>query len=112
MYGVVPAAAVTAYAKPHAQQEIARDLEVNYRRPPDKYGRLTLGRPCVRCYSTLRAWSPVCSSTLRFSLDSMTTKGNIYVPGTYRKYSFFIFRLMRYTDVCFFSLPGVLFPRE
>ena len=25
---------------------------------------------------------------------------------------FFIFRLMRYTDVCFFSLSGVLFPRE
>ena len=24
----------------------------------------------------------------------------------------FIFRLMRYTDVCFFSLSGVLFPRE
>ena len=25
---------------------------------------------------------------------------------------FFIFRLMRCTDVCFFSLSGVLFPRE
>ena len=25
---------------------------------------------------------------------------------------FFIFRLMRYTDVCFFLLSGVLFPRE
>ena len=25
---------------------------------------------------------------------------------------FFIFRLMRYTDVCFFSLSGVQFPRE
>ena len=25
---------------------------------------------------------------------------------------FFIFRLMRYTDVCFFSLSGVLLPRE
>ena len=24
----------------------------------------------------------------------------------------FIFRLMRYTDVCYFSLSGVLFPRE
>ena len=88
MYGVVPAAAVTAYAKPHAQQEIARDLEVNYRGPTDKYGRLTLGRPCLRCYSTLRAWSPVCSSTLRFSHDNMTTKGNIYVPDTCRKISF------------------------
>ena len=108
-----------AHAKPHAQQQIARDLEVDYetfltnvRGPPDKYGLLTLGRPCVRCYSTLRALSPVCGSTLRVSHDNMTTKGNIYVPGTYTKFSFFIFRLMRYTDVCFFSLSGVLFPRE
>ena len=28
------------------------------------------------------------------------------------KIFFFIFRLMRYTNVCFFSLSGVLFPRE
>ena len=28
------------------------------------------------------------------------------------KIFFFIFRLMIYTDVCFFSLSGVLFPRE
>ena len=27
----------------------------NLRGPPDKYGLLTLGRPSVRCYSTLRA---------------------------------------------------------
>ena len=61
----MPAAAVTTHAKPHAQQQIARDLEVDYenfltnvRGPPDKYGLLTLGRPCVRCYSTLRALSP------------------------------------------------------
>ena len=54
MFRVVPA----AHAKPHAQQQIARDLEVDYenfltnvRGPPDKYGLLTLGRPCVRCYS-------------------------------------------------------------
>ena len=33
----------------------------------EKYGSLTLGRPSVRCYSTLRAWSPVCGSTLRVS---------------------------------------------
>ena len=32
-----------------------------------KYGLLTLGRPSVRCYSTFRAWSPVCGSTLRVS---------------------------------------------
>ena len=29
-----------------------------------KYGLLTLGRPSVRCYSTLQARSPVCGSTL------------------------------------------------
>ena len=28
------------------------------------------------------------------------------------KFFFFIFRLMRYTDVCFVSRSGVLFPRE
>ena len=41
-----------------------------------------------------------------------TIKGDIYVPGTYTKNIFFIFGLMRYTDVCFFLLSGVLFPRE
>ena len=51
MFRVVPA----AHAKPHAQQQIARVLEVDYakfltnvRGPPDKYGLLTLGCPCVR----------------------------------------------------------------
>ena len=99
MLRVVPA----AHAKPHAQQQIARDLDVNYenfltnvrgppdtnvRGTPDKYGLPTLGRPCVRCYSTLRAFSPVCGSTLRVSHDNMTTKGSIYVPGTCTKFSF------------------------
>ena len=132
---VVPAAAVTIHAKPHAQQQLARDLEVeraamgqrcrpqsfgevqrgnaqprrwldflltaalllyrykkkqsqslrldpyvshregsmvvltaaNLRGPLDKYRLFTLERPSVRCYSTLRAWSPVCGSTLRVS---------------------------------------------
>ena len=91
MFRVVAA----AHAKPHAQQQIARDLEVDYetfltnvRGPPDEYGLLTLGSLCVRCYSTLRALSPVCCSTLRVSHYNMTTKGNIYVPGTYTKFSF------------------------
>ena len=44
---------------------------------------------------------------------SATTKGDIYVPTWYvYKFFFFIFRLMRYIDVCFFSLSGVLFSRE
>ena len=107
MYRVVPA----AHAKPHAQQQIARDLEVDYqnfptnvRGPPDKYGQLTLGRPCVRCYSTLRALSPVCGSTVRVSHDNMTTKGNIYVPVMYTKFSFhFPFDEM-YRRLLFFTL--------
>ena len=43
--------------------------------------------------------------------SSARTKGDIYVPGT-TNILFLIFRLMRYSDICFFSLPGVLFPRE
>ena len=35
-----------------------------------------------------------------------------YIRTWVYKIFFFIFRLMRYTDVCFFSLSGVLFPRE
>ena len=35
----------------------------------------------------------------------------IYMLYVYKIF-FFIFRLIRYTDVCFFSLSGVLFPRE
>ena len=38
---------------------------------------------------------------------SATTKG-AYVYKSF----FFIFRFVRYTDVCFFSLSGVLFPRD
>ena len=111
MFRAVPA----AHANPHAQQQIARDLEVDYenfltnvRGPPDKYGLLTLGRPCVRCYSTLRALSPVCGSTLRVSHDNMTTKGNTEYIRTWYVHTnfFFIFRLMRYTDVCFFFTLG------
>ena len=39
----------------------------NLRGSPDKYGLLTLARPSVGCCSTLRAWSPVCGSTLHVS---------------------------------------------
>ena len=67
----------------HREGSIVVLPAANLRGPPDQYGLLTLGRPPVRCYSTLRAWSPVCGSTLRVSDDSMTTKGNIYVPRTY-----------------------------
>ena len=84
-----------------------------------KYGLLTLGRPSVRCHSTLRARSPVCGSTLRVSHvrnclglvsdlpssritslleglefippSSARTKGDIYVPATYTNTFFFDF---------------------
>ena len=36
----------------------------------------------------------------------------VLLPSVRIRIFFFIFRLMRYTDVCFFSLSGVLFPRE
>ena len=112
----------------------------NVRGEPDKYGLFTLGRPSLRCYSTVRAWSPLCGSTLRVShvcnclgplgfaalkknlsllegleftpAGSATTKGDLYLPGTYTKIFIFTFRLMRYTDASFFSLSGILFPRE
>ena len=48
--------------------------------------------------------------------SSARTKGDtryiVYVPGTYTNIFFLIFRLMRYTDICLFSLSGVLFTRE
>ena len=102
---------VTTHAKPHTQQQLARDLEVDYenvltnvRGPPEKYGLLTPGRPCVRCYSTLRAWYPVCGSTLRVSQDNMTTEGDIYVPGTYTKLSFHFLFDEIYRRLLFFTL--------
>ena len=51
----------------HRESSIVVLPAANLRGSPDKYGLLTLGRPSVRCYSTLRAWSPVCGSTLRVS---------------------------------------------
>ena len=78
---VVPAAAVTTHTKPHAQQQLVRDLEVE---------RAAMGQRC----------------------RSQSSGPGLLCAGTYTKFSFFIFRLMRYTDVCLFSLSGVLFPRE
>ena len=39
-------------------------------------------------------------------------RGSDFNPYISLKIFFFVFRLMRYTDVCFFSLSGVLFLRE
>ena len=50
---VVPAAAVTTHAKPHAQQQIARDLEVEraamgQRCQPQSFGEVQRGNPQPR----------------------------------------------------------------
>ena len=85
---------------------------------------------CCGNKSRVRAWSPVCGSTLRVSHvrncfgpvsdlpssritsllagleftppSSARTRGDIYVPGTHANIFFLIFRLMGYTFVCFF----------
>ena len=50
---VVPAAAVTTHAKPHAQQQLARDLEVEraamgQRCRPKRFGEVQRGNPQPR----------------------------------------------------------------
>ena len=50
---VVPAAAVTTHAKPHAQQQLARDLEVEravmgQRCRPQSFGEVQRGNPQPR----------------------------------------------------------------
>ena len=50
---VVPAAAVTTHAKPHAQQQLARDLEVEraamgQRCRPQSFGEVQRGNPQQR----------------------------------------------------------------
>ena len=45
-------------------------------------------------------------------LQCYNKRGYIYTWYLHEQYFLFHFRLMRYTDVCFFSLSGVLFPRE
>ena len=59
------------------------------RGPPDKYGLLTLGRPSVRCYFTLRAWSPVCDGTLRVSQEG--NDGCSRLQGVFFSFCFFVF---------------------
>ena len=51
--GVMPAAAVTTHAKPHAQQQHARDLEVDraamgQRCRPQSFGEVQRGNPQPR----------------------------------------------------------------
>ena len=45
---VVPAAAVTTHAKPYAQQQLARDLEVEQRCRPQSFGEVQRGNPQPR----------------------------------------------------------------
>ena len=113
---VVLAAAVASHAKPHAQQQLARDLEVE---------RAAMGRqhascqPCTELSGSCLGFAVLKNNIsllegLEFTPPSSarTKKGVIYVPGTYTNIFFLIFRLMRYADICFFSLSGVLFTRE
>ena len=56
---VVPAAVVTIHAKPHAQQQLARDLEVEcaamgQRCRPQSFGEVQRGNP------QLRRWLDFC----------------------------------------------------
>ena len=57
----------SAAVETKAESEPATSLSRNLYMVRIKYCLLTLGRPSVPCYSTLRAWSPVCGSTLRVS---------------------------------------------
>ena len=57
----------SAAVETKAESELPTSPSGNLQMVWVKYGLLTLGRPSVRCYSTLRAWSPVCGSTLRVS---------------------------------------------
>ena len=52
---VVPAAAVTTHAQPHAQQQLARDLEVEraamgQRCRPQSFGEVQRGNPQLRLW--------------------------------------------------------------
>ena len=52
---VVPAAAVTTHAKPHVQQQLARDLEVEraamgQRCRPQSFGEVQRGNPQLRLW--------------------------------------------------------------
>ena len=52
---VLPAAAVTTHAKPHAQQQLARDLEVEraaigQRCRPQSFGEVQRGNPQLRLW--------------------------------------------------------------
>ena len=45
---VVPAAAVMTHAKPHAQQQLARDLEAERAAWPQSFGEVQRGNPQPR----------------------------------------------------------------
>ena len=57
---VVPAAAVTTHAKPHAQQQLARDLEVER---ASMRQRSAVGlKVSARCSEAIRSHDDVCTS--------------------------------------------------
>ena len=114
---------ITTHAKPHSQQQRARDLEVEravmgQRCRPQSFGEVQRCNPlCFLLTATQYScsWASLTDQLVRIFKDSLginmtMKKFFIFVPVQTMKIFFFIFRLMRYTDVCFLSLPGVLFP--
>ena len=77
---------------PHREGSIVVLPAANLRGPPDKYG------PCLG-FAVLKENLSLLEGLEFIPATSATTKGDIYVPGTYAKIFLFIFRLMRYTDV-------------
>ena len=56
---VVPAAAVTTHAKPHAQQQLARDLEVERAAMGSAVGLKVSARCSEAIRSYIHSWIPV-----------------------------------------------------
>ena len=78
---VVPAAAVTTHAKPHAQQQLARDLEVEraamgQRCRPQSFGEVQRGNPHLRRWLDLNS-SSAAVETKAESEPATSLSGNL-----------------------------------
>ena len=143
---VVPAETVTTDAKPHGQQQLAHDVEVEravmgQRCRPQKFGEVQRCNPLCFLLTAAQyrcSWASLTDQLVRkfkdgLGINTTMKKFFIFVPVQAMKIFFvivvssgdanlvriptsniffLIFRLMRYTDICFFSHPGVLFTRE
>ena len=74
---------------------------------------MTFGISFFFCFSTAAAAAAAAAASAAAAAAAAAAAGGAVASFcTYSLQSFlFISRLMRYTDVCFFSLPGVLFQR-